>query len=42
MLGLSFVVTWPMIYAIIVVGGAGLLVLQYAATVLTARWFAPL
>jgi hypothetical protein len=42
MLGLSFVVTWPMIYAIIVVGGVGLLVLQYAATVLTARWFAPL
>ena len=41
MLGLSFVVTWPMIYAIIAVGGVGLLVLQYVATALTTRWFAP-
>ncbi len=41
MLGLSFVVTWPMIYAIIGVGGVGLLALQYVATILTARWFAP-
>ncbi len=41
MLGLSFVVTWPMIYAIIAVGGLGLLALQYAGTILTARWFAP-
>jgi hypothetical protein len=30
-----------MIYAIIAVGGLGLLALQYAGTILTARWFAP-
>jgi hypothetical protein len=41
MFGLSFGVTWPMIYAIIAVGGLGLLGFQYVATVLTARWFAP-
>jgi hypothetical protein len=41
MLGLPFAVTWPMIYAIIGVGGTGLLVFQYVATVLVARRFAP-
>ena len=41
MLGLSFTVTWPMIYAIIGVGGTGLLAMQYAGTILTARRFAP-
>ena len=41
MLGLPFKVTWPMIYAIIGVGGTGLLALQYAATVLVTRRFAP-
>lgn len=38
MLGLSFTITRPMVYAIIAVGGAGLLAFQYAATLLTARW----
>jgi hypothetical protein len=37
MLGLPFEVTRPMIYATIVVGGAGLLAAQYAATVLATR-----
>jgi len=41
MLGLRFTVTWPMIYAIIGVGGTGLLALQYAGTTLAARRFAP-
>jgi hypothetical protein len=41
MLGLSFVVTWPMIYGIIAVGGLGLLALQCVATILATRWFAP-
>jgi len=41
MLGLPFTVTWPMIYAIIGVGGTGLLALQYAATEFTTRRFAP-
>jgi len=41
MLGLPFVVTRPMVYGIIVVGGTGLLALQYGLTSLTARWFAP-
>ena len=37
MLGLSFAVTDPMIYATIVVGGAGLLAVQYGMTILEAR-----
>jgi len=37
MLGLPFEVTMPMIYATIVVGGAGLLAAQYGVTVLAAR-----
>jgi hypothetical protein len=41
MLRLPFAVTRPMIYALIVVGGVGLLALQYALASLTARWFAP-
>jgi len=41
MLGLPFVVTRPMIYGIIVVGGVGLLAVQYGLASLTARWFAP-
>ena len=41
MFRLPFVVTRPMIYAIIVVGGAALLVVQYALTSLAARWSAP-
>jgi hypothetical protein len=41
MFRLPFLVTRPMIYAIIVVGGVGLLAFQYAVTVLGARFFAP-
>ncbi|NTW29478.1 MAG: hypothetical protein HGA39_08990 [Coriobacteriia bacterium] len=41
MLGLPFEVTWPMIYAIIIVGGAVLLAAQYGGTILTARRAAP-
>ncbi len=41
MLGLAAPVSWPQIYAIIGVGSAGLLVLQYVATILVARRFAP-
>jgi hypothetical protein len=37
MLGLPFEVTDPMIYATIVVGGAGLLAVQYGTTILEAR-----
>jgi hypothetical protein len=37
MLGLPFEVTMPMIYATIVVGGAGLLAAQYAVAVLATR-----
>lgn len=38
MFNLPFAVERPTIYAIIVVGGAGLLAVQYGATLLTARW----
>lgn len=41
MFRLPFAVTRPMIYAIIIVGGVGLLALQYALASLAARWFAP-
>jgi hypothetical protein len=41
MFRLPLAVTRPMIYAIIVVGSVGLLVVQYALTSLAARWFAP-
>jgi hypothetical protein len=40
-LRLPFPVTMPMVYAIIVVGGIGLLAVQYAGTMLVTRWFAP-
>jgi hypothetical protein len=41
MLRLPFPVTRPMIYTIIVAGGSGLLLSQYAGAVLVARRFAP-
>lgn len=41
MLGLSAPVTRPMIYAITVVGGVGLLALQFAGARVAARLFAP-
>jgi hypothetical protein len=39
MFSLPFSVDPPLIYSIIVLGGAGLLAAQYGATLLTARWF---